>query len=58
VFESTDRLDATRFGDSRAADHSFRLPIGDLAPGAYALSFRASAGEAVAARDVIFQVKP
>jgi hypothetical protein len=57
VFTRRDQLPADRFGQQRAADYQFRLPIERLKTGEYLLTLEAAIGKATARRDVRFAVK-
>ena len=57
VFNKTDTLAADQFSTDHAADYPFRLPLATLTTGEYLLMFEASAGKALATRDVRFQVR-
>lgn len=57
VFGNAQTLDGDRFTSARAAEESFALPLTQLTPGRYLLSFEASAGKTTARRDVRFSVK-
>jgi VWFA-related protein len=57
VFEKRETLDAARFGDARATDHQFRLPLSGLTSGQHLLTFEAAIGKAVVKRDVVFEIR-
>jgi len=57
VDETTETLDAARFGNGRAADLSIRLPMAKLTKGAYALRLTATIREVTVARDLVFRVE-
>jgi VWFA-related protein len=54
----TTRLDATAFGDGRAADYRFTVPVDELPPGDYLLTITAAAGSTTSARTMTFTVTP
>jgi VWFA-related protein len=53
----SDHLEPARFGATRATDYTVALPLARLAPGAYLLTIRATAGESAARGDVRFSVR-
>lgn len=57
VFTTSAVLAPTRFTVDRAADFTLDLPLTNLKPGQYALTFGTTMGQATARRDVVFTVK-
>lgn len=57
VIDQKDPFGVDRFATARAADERFALPLAQLAPGEYLLTFEATMGKAVARRDVRFSVR-
>ncbi len=57
VFDKADTLAPDRFSAERAADYQLRLPLAQLAPGEYLLTFAAGTSKATARRDTQFQVR-
>jgi VWFA-related protein len=57
VLETSEAVEAARFGDGRAADHRFRLPLSTFTAGEYLLTFEATLGKAVVRRDVRLQIR-
>jgi len=56
VVEQAATLEPAEFGDERACDISYPLPIPDLAAGSYLLTIEATAGEAGVRRDLRFEI--
>jgi hypothetical protein len=56
VFAQTDTLGSERFAMGRSADERFALPLSQLSPGEFLLSFEASLGKTIVRRDVRFRV--
>ncbi|HEX5070697.1 MAG TPA: VWA domain-containing protein [Vicinamibacterales bacterium] len=57
VLSKTETIAADRFGNARGADVQFRVPLSDLKPGEYLLTFEAMVGKVTARRDVRFSVR-
>ena len=57
VIDQTDTLGVDRFATARAADQRFALPLTELAPGEYLLTFEVTMGKATARRDVRFSIR-
>jgi VWFA-related protein len=57
VSRTTEALDPARFGQTRAADISFPLPLSRLQPGPYLVTIEVSRGGRSAAREVVFEVR-
>jgi hypothetical protein len=57
VQEKTDTLGVESFGPSRAVDCSLPLPLAQLAPGEYLMSFEAARDKTTVRRDVRFKVR-
>jgi VWFA-related protein len=57
VVEQSETLGVDRFATARAADQSFALPLPQLSPGQYLLTFEATMGKATTRRDVRFAVR-
>ena len=55
--ESRATLDAARFGTSRSADYQLELPVGQLSPGEYLLTFSATLGGDTSGRSLRFRVQ-
>jgi VWFA-related protein len=56
-FERTETLGADRFATRRAADVPFALPLAQLVPGEYLLTFEATLGKITSRREVRFTVR-
>jgi hypothetical protein len=57
VFDRSDAMGADRFGQSRAGDLRFDVPIAQLPRGPYLLTVEAALGKAAAKREVRFAVR-
>jgi hypothetical protein len=57
IVNQADTLGPDRFATNRAADVRFTLPLAQLPPGDYLLTFEATMGKATARRDARFKVK-
>jgi hypothetical protein len=57
LLETSEAVEAASFGDARAADHRFRLPLSTFTAGEYLLTFEATLGKAVVRRDVRLQIR-
>jgi hypothetical protein len=57
VFNRTEVTAAEAFAEARAADVRFMLPVAQLTPGDYLLTFEAAIDKTTARRDVRFRVK-
>jgi VWFA-related protein len=57
IVDSTETIGVDRFKDTRAADVRYQVPVAQLAPGDYLLTFEAALDATTARRDVRFRVK-
>jgi VWFA-related protein len=57
VVEHAETLAADRFGDARAADYQWRVPLDRLSPGEYLVTLTATLDRHTARRDVVMEVR-